>query len=76
VGALKFSAAHHTVGFPQGSAVVDALFDPISERPLPFSLCDNAMAVPLLWPGLRLLVAGGRTRDMYELVTAIRLRLI
>jgi len=27
------------------------VFDPISERPSPFSLGENGMAVPLLWPG-------------------------
>ena len=42
-------------------------FDPISERPLPFSPVDNGVAVPLLW-------SGSSSRFLRSLLEALPLR--
>jgi len=46
----------------------DRAFDPISEHPLPPSLCSGGVAVPLLWPG-------SSSRSLRSLLEALPIRI-
>ena len=58
----KAARAEH----PVRPELIQRLFDPISERPLSFSLRDNDVVVPLLWPGSRRASLGGCRAAPYE----------